>query len=90
MANVIGRKYGVDAGVAGKIAECDGGGAVEVSRGVVLAAREFFRGRLSGLYFDEGDPPARWYEMVTLEDRPEGYVDDTVWCEQGFVFIMEE
>lgn len=86
------RRYGVDHNMVGKWAECDGGGPIEGSPGgpPVLGARENFRGRLSGVYYDEGDPPWRWYEMVSLEIRPEGYGYDTVWCEEGFIFLLDE
>lgn len=80
----------MDPTLAGKKAECEGGGPSEIRPGVVMPAREFFRGRLTGVYFDLGAPPARWYEMIALEVAPEEYAAESVWCEEGFLFVMED
>jgi hypothetical protein len=71
--------------LAGKRAECDGG---YVSGG--LASREDFAGTLSGEYIEEGDPPWRWYYLHKLTKKPEDYDDEGVWCETGFLFVMDE
>ena len=86
------RTYNVNHDLAGKRAECEGGMPVAGPPGGpdLLGSREYFRGRLSGLYFDEGDPPWRWYELVGLESRPEDWTGDVVWCEEGFLFLMDE
>ncbi|MBI2872789.1 MAG: hypothetical protein HYY00_06335 [Chloroflexi bacterium] len=88
------RKYGLDKALAGKRAECDGGASYPavMPNGEMgyMPSRETFKGRLTGLYFDQGDPPWRWYELMVLEDRPPNYPDETVWCEQGFLFIFDD
>ena len=78
---------GFDAALAGKRAECDGGAPVAGSR---LAGREEFAGVLTGEYVDHGDPPWRWYLMGDLSSKPEGYPWDTVWCESGSLFILDD
>jgi hypothetical protein len=75
---------GFDAAMAGKRAECDGGGPVAGSR---FAGRQEFTGVLTGQYVDHGDPPWRWYLMGNLSLKPEGYAWDTVWCESGSLFL---
>lgn len=79
------RTAGFDETVAGKRAECDGG-TVLASGGV---SRDEFHGTLTGEYFEEGDPPSRWYRMANLTRKPADHIWDSVWCEQGFVFIVE-
>ena len=69
------------------IAECDGGSVSSSGQ----AAREEFAGTLTGEYFEEGNPPWRWYFMNELtlkpDDHPEG---EGVWCETGFLFVMDK
>ena len=76
---------GFDATLAGKRAECDGGGPTAGK----YAVREDFVGRVTGEYVDHGDPPWRWYLMVDLERKPEGYPWESVWCEAGNLFVVE-
>jgi len=78
---------GFDAAVAGKRAECDGGHSIA---GTHFAGREEFAGTLTGEYVDHGDPPWRWYLLGSLTRKPEGYPDDTVWCESGNLFILDD
>lgn len=78
---------GFDAAMAGKRAECDGGGPIEGTR---FAVRQEFTGTLSGDYVDHGDPPWRWYLMVDLTRKPDGYAWDSVWCEVGSIFLLDE
>jgi len=78
---------GFDAAVAGKRAECDGGHAIA---GTHFAGRQEFAGTLTGDYVDHGDPPWRWYLLGALTRKPEGYPDDTVWCESGNLFILDD
>ena len=78
---------GFDPALAGKRAECDGGGPVLGTR---FAARQDFRGTLTGEYVDHGDPPWRWYLMTELVQRPDGYPDDAVWCESGNLFVLDD
>ena len=77
---------GFDAAMAGKRAECDGGGLIAGTR---YAARQDFAGTLTGDYVDHGDPPWRWYLMTDLTLKPEGYAQDSVWCESGMLFVEE-
>lgn len=77
---------GFDPAMAGKRAECDGGGLIEGTR---FAARQEFTGTLTGEYMDHGDPPWRWYLMTDLTRKPEGYLPDEVWCESGMIFLIE-
>jgi len=80
-------RRGFDPAMAGKRAECDGGGPIE---GTHFAARQDFAGTLTGEYIDHGDPPWRWYLMVELFKKPEGYMWDSVWCESGMVFLVDD
>lgn len=78
-------RTGFDASLAGKRAECDGGGLVTAR----LAAREDFAGTLTGEYVDHGDPPWRWHLMTALTVKPDGYLGDKVWCESGSLWVFE-
>jgi hypothetical protein len=78
---------GFDPILAGKRAECDGGGPIAGTR---VAGRQEFTGVLTGEYVDHGDPPWRWYLMGKLASKPEGYAWDTVWCESGSLFIPDD
>ncbi len=80
-------RSGFDAEMAGKRAECDGGGPVAGTR---IAGREEFVGTLTGEYVDHGDPPWRWYRMVELSEKPEGYQWDSVWCESGNLYLVDD
>lgn len=76
---------GFDPSKAGRRAECDGGHGVVGSH---FAGREDFAGTLTGDYVDHGDPPWRWYLLGDLTVRPEGYIHETVWCEEGNLFLV--
>ncbi len=76
---------GFDPAMAGVRAECDGGGPI----GLRYASREEFAGILTGEYVDHGDPPWRWYLMKDLHRKPDHYPWDSVWCEQGNLFVVE-
>ncbi|MFQ5478881.1 MAG: hypothetical protein ACE5E4_09720 [Candidatus Binatia bacterium] len=84
--NIAG-KPGFDARVAGRRAECDGGGPIAGTR---FAGRQEFTGTVSGEYVDHGDPPWRWYLMVDLVRKPEGWEADSVWCESSSLFFLDE
>lgn len=79
-------RHAFDPELAGKRAECDGGGQVA---GTHFAGREDFAGRLTGEYVEEGDPPWRWYLLTDLTLKPEGYPAEAVWCESGHLFVVE-
>jgi hypothetical protein len=77
--------YGFDPAMAGKRAECDGGSVDAEGR----AGREEFAGTLTGDYMEHGSPPWRWYLMTQLTRKPPDYEWDAVWCESGFLFVVE-
>ena len=79
-------RKGFDEAMAGKVAECDGGGHIP---GTYYAGRQEFTGTLTGDYFDHGDPPWRWYLMVELTRKPVNYDQDAVWCESENVFLVD-
>lgn len=78
---------GFDPVLAGRRAECDGGAALPGTR---FAGRQEFSGILTGDYVDHGDPPWRWYRLTRLDRKPSGYPSDTVWCEAGNLFVIDE
>jgi hypothetical protein len=78
---------GFDPTLAGKRAECDGGGLVP---GTHFAGREEFTGTLTGEYYDEGDPPWRWYLMGDLTRKPNNYPHTAVWCESESIFLLDD
>ena len=80
----IARREGFDPHVAGKRAECDGGGPVGQGH---VGGRQEFAGVLTGDYVDHGDPPWRWYLIGQLSRKPDGYRWDAVWCESGSLFL---
>ncbi len=79
-------RKGFDPEMAGKRAECDGGGHF----GAKYIRREDFAGVLSGEYVDHGEPPWRWYLMKDLSKKPEHYPWDSVWCEKGSLYFDGE
>ena len=83
--NPLPTRSGFDAAIAGKRAECDGGGLV-----AGMPARQEFGGTLTGEYVDHGEPPWRWYLMVDLFRKPDGYPTDAVWCESESVFLLDD
>lgn len=86
------RRYGLDQQLVGRLAECDGGGPIVVGPGPrgVVPGRELFRGRLTGVFLEQGDPPWIWYQMGDLEIKPDNYTEEKVWCEKDFLFLMDE
>lgn len=85
--NSVPVRAGFDENLAGRLAECDGGGPIEGTR---YAGRQDFRGRLTGEYVEEGDPPSRWYLMTDLTLKPPQFPSDAVWCEAGNIFLIRE
>ena len=78
---------GFDPEIAGRRAECDGGGLVP---GTHYVAREEFTGTLTGDYVDHGDPPWRWLLMSDLVRSPDGFEAEGIWCESESVFLVDE
>lgn len=88
MANdEIPSRPGFDKALAGKRAECDGGAPIAGTR---FAGRQEFTGVLTGEFVDHGEPPWRWYVMGELSSKPEGYQWDTVWCESGSLYVLDD
>lgn len=83
----MGTVRGFDSEMAGRRAECDGGSALEGTR---FAAREEYAGTLTGDFVEEGDPAWRWYVLGDLTRAPNGYPHDTVWCEAGNLFVVDD
>ena len=79
-------RRGFDPSLAGRRAECDGGGSVP---GTHFAGREDFAGSLTGEYVDHGDPPWRWYALADLSQKPPGYPAEVVWCESESLFLID-
>ena len=79
-------RRGFDENLAGKRAECDGGGFIEGTR---YAGRQDFAGTLTGEFVEVGDPVWRWFLMVDLTEKPRGFEGEAVWCLQGNVFLDE-
>jgi len=78
---------GFDSSMAGKRAERDGGGMIE---GTQYAGRQEFTGTLTGDYYNQGDPPWRWYLMNDLTRKPDGFAQEAVWCESESLFLLDE
>jgi hypothetical protein len=87
VSGAVPARRGFDPEIAGKRAECDGGGHIAGTR---FAGRQEFTGTLTGEFVDHGDPPWRWYLMTDLTRKPEGYTSDAVWCESGNLFVLED
>ena len=83
----IPQQRGFDPEMAGKRAECDGGGTIP---GTQYAGRQEFTGTLTGDYIDHGEPPWRWYLMMDLSIKPAGYAEEAVWCEKESLFFTDE
>jgi len=81
------KRPGFDPAVAGKRAECDGGGITADGK---YPVRQEFTGTLSGHYYDQGDPPWRWYLLTELTHKPENFPTDAVWCESESLFLLDE
>jgi hypothetical protein len=67
-------------------AECDGGAAVP---GTHFAGRQEFAGTLTGSYRDFGSYPWRWYLLTELTLKPNNYPYDSVWCDEGNLFLQD-
>lgn len=78
---------GFDPEKAGRRAECDGGGPID---GTHFAGRQEFTGTLTGDFFDQGDPPWRWYLLTDLTQQPKNFEAGAVWCESESLFLLDE
>jgi hypothetical protein len=76
-----------DASVAGRRVQADGGGPV--GNGMV-GSRESFEGTLTGRRMDQGDPPWRWLELGDLTEKPVDMADNHVWCEESYIFYLDD
>ena len=78
---------GFDSERSGRRAECDGGGLVP---GTHYAARQEFTGTLTGEYYEEGDPPWRWYLLNDLTRKPADFPYEAVWCESESIYLLDD
>jgi hypothetical protein len=76
-----------DPSIAGKRVLADGGGEVP---GTGTGAREVYAGTLTGRRMDQGDPPWRWLELGELTEKPEGFTEPLVWCEESYTYFQDE
>jgi hypothetical protein len=82
-----------DDAIAGRRVQADGGSIVDSARSgfvVTAAAREAFEGILTGRRLDIGDPPWRWLEIGDLSEKPAGFDAQTVWCDETFVYFLDD
>jgi hypothetical protein len=82
----------VDPAVAGLRVKADGGSeATDATHGgrVAHASREMFEGRLTGRRLDQGDPPWRWLEISDLTEKPAGFEEASVWCEESYIYYVD-
>ncbi|MBM3140866.1 MAG: hypothetical protein FJZ92_11845 [Chloroflexi bacterium] len=75
-----------DPAIAGKRAQADGGAEVP---GTQHGSRDSFEGVLTGRRLDYGDPPWKWVELGELTEKPVGFEDAFVWCDEQYVFVRE-
>jgi hypothetical protein len=71
----------------GRKAECDGGAQIAETK---YAGRQYFAGTLSGDYRDFGPYPWRWYLLTELTLKPENYVHEAVWCDEGSIVFTDK
>ena len=76
-----------DPEIVGLRVQADGGGWVP---GTQFGSRESFEGTLTGRRMEQGDPPWRWLELGNLTDAPEDFPQAFVWCEESYVFLVDD
>ncbi len=82
-----------DPALEGRRVQADGGSeAIDRAHGgkIAHASRDMFEGVLTGRRMDDGDPPWRWLEIGQLTDKPSGFADQTVWCEESYVYFLDD
>lgn len=82
-----------DQTLAGRPVEADGGSdASNAAQGdeVSRLSRETFEGTLTGRRFEQGTPPWKFMEIGSLTKNSGGSESDTVWCEESYVYFMDE
>lgn len=82
-----------DAAISGRRVSADGGAEFkDAAHGgnYAVASRESFEGRLTGWRLDQGDPPWRWMEIGNLVDKPVAFESETVWCEESYIYFLDE
>lgn len=73
--------------LAGRPVEADGGSeAVGMKHG----GREQYEGALTGRKMSQGDPPWVFLEVGSLIDKPADLQQDTVWCDEAYVYFLDE
>lgn len=91
--NAVDETTWFDSSVAGRPVAADGGAEFKDAAhagGYAVASRESFRGRLTGWRLDQGNPPWRWFEIGELVDKPQDFESATVWCEQSYIYFLDE
>lgn len=81
-----------DAAIAGKRVQADGGAETTEAASpgrFAVASRESFEGTLTGRRLDQGDPPWRWLEIGDLTEKPIDFEDETVWCEESYIYMLD-
>ena len=64
----------------------DGGKGDQLTR----AAREMFEGRTPGTRIEQGHPRWRWVEIGELTEKPDGFGDKKVLCDESYAYFVEE
>lgn len=83
----------LDETLAGRRVQADGGSdSSDATRGdqVSRLSRETFEGTLTGRRFEQGNPPWKFMEIGELTKNPDGSERGTVWCEESYVYFMDE
>lgn len=76
-----------DASLVGRRVEADGGSeAVGMKHG----GREQYEGALTGRRLSQGDPPWTFLELGDLIDKPADLQQDTVWCDEAYVYFLDK
>ncbi len=76
---------------AGRRATCEGGGhAGAAAGGAQVGARARYVGRLSGRRMVYGDPPWPFLELTDFSERPDGAIEERIWCDEANLFFDDE
>jgi hypothetical protein len=76
-----------DASLAGRRVEADGGSE---ALGMKHGGREQYEGSLTGRKLSQGDPPWVFLELGDLKEKPVDLDQETVWCDEAYVYFLDE
>ena len=76
-----------DPSIAGKRVQADGGEEVP---GSGAGYRATFEGVLTGRRMEQGNPPWVWMELGQLTEAPDNFEDAYVWCEESYIYFLDE